>query len=775
MTNYIDEELKQQFRDSNCVIVAVAADKRILIPYGTELLTITQSDEEFEKLLPVENWAVIGTNQSNILLFDLDKNDYDQKLNRFFNRSRRSFKKGEFIFSQHGFIKVTDADHSWCKEFEKKYHNKVGIEIYADNHWVIFAGTYNSKKIKELVKDENGKLEEMPKSTWSYTDDLRAKPILEFTKQELGDIFGQIPIIKTGSTTPHSDLSISEIRKENFVVHEGEDREVYLLKDLVARIDANKDIANKPAILLAYAHTYNTDHCVPPLESKRVDKMIKQSIKYSSGHEETRGRKKKKLEKNTTDGNSKFALDIDHLLDDNGYFSYTEFAELIISKYHFKSFTDSKEILYYEDNGYKFEGDVVIQQLCEYTIDEVTDGMVSEIQNKVRRRTFVKRDDFDNFKDGFLNFNNCRLNPETNEQKEYNHEDLILTKLPINYNPKSKCPKIMKFLKECLPNSHDRHSVLEHLSSCLLLELKLEKAVMYLGGGGNGKGTWFNVIDKFLGNENISNLSIDEMINDRFKVADLFGKILNMYAEIGKKTIKELARFKLIVSGDTITVEHKGGKPFKIKPRARHLFSLNKLPELDEETDAVFRRFDLIRWNQKFIDTKDNENDDETTNKADLDLEYTLVTDDELSGLLNIILKIRRDLKNRKRFLYSKSIEEMRNIWKSESDSVTKFAKNCLEVSDGWIMLRTDLYRHYRTFCKEYLKEEFETEQDFMLKIQKSIFCQFKRYRFIQKDQTKFQCVLGVKFKDSMGIIAGYSKGMKQKTAPSDLGTLFDK
>jgi len=770
----VDDNLKQQFRDEGCVIVAVADDKRILIPYGTQLLTITQTDEEFEKLLSVKNWAVIGTPESNILFLDLDKKEYDKKLDQFFNRTRRSFKEGEWIWSKHGFIKVTDADHSWCKEFEKRYHNKVGIEIYSDNHWVIFAGTLNSKKESELSVDENNKKEEMPKSTWSYTDDLRAKPILEFTKEELGVIFGQIPIIHSDGKTPHSDLSIKEIRDENFVVKVGEDREKYLLKDLVSRIDNNKDIINQDEVLLAYAHTYNIQHCKPPLDEKRVKKIIKQSKKYSSEHKENRGRKKKRFEKNSIDSNSKFTLDISHIVDDKGTFSFTEFAELIISKYHFKSFTDSKEILYYENDGYKFEGEIIIRQLCEYTIDEASDGVVSEIENKVRRRTYVKRDDFDNFKDGFLNFKNCRFNFDTKEKREYNHKDLVLTKLPIQYDPKAKCPKIMKFLKECLPNHHDRHSVLEHLASCLLLELRLEKAVMYLGGGGNGKTTWFRVIDRFLGSENISNLSIDEMIHDRFKPADLFAKLLNMYAEIGKKAIKELAKFKLIVSGDTITVEHKGGKPFKISPRARHIFSLNKLPELDEETDAVFRRFDLIRWNQKFIDSKEMESEDETTKEADPNLEYSLVTDEELSGLLNIILKIRRDLKIRKRFLYSKSIDEMRMVWKSESDSVTKFANNCLELSDGWIMLRSDLYRNYRKYCTMYLKEEFENETDFMQKIKKSIYCQFQRYRINQKDNTKFQCVMGVKFKDSMGVVAGYSKGMKPKTSSSDLGTLFD-
>lgn len=758
----IDEKEKRLFRAEKCNIDEFHTNKSPKISIGTKPLRSLQTDEEFEKLLYVKNWAVSQTTESKILILDSDKKN-DERLDKFFNRSRRSFKKGEFISSKHAFIKVIDATHSEIKDFAVKFHITSGLEVYAENHWITFAGTYNSKKTEDLDSTET-----MPTSKWYYTDDQRAKAILEFTKSELDDVFGKL----TSKTTTHN-MSIQEIRNDDFVVNEGEDREKYLLKDLVSRIDKNKDIINDGTVLLAYAQSYNNKHCNPPLIVQRVLKIISQAQKYSSKHEETRGRKKKRLEKNTLNDKSKFCININHLLDEEGFFSYTEFADLMISKYHFKSLIDSKEILYYEDNGYKFNGEYIIRQICEYTLHEASTGMVLEIEEKIRRRTFVNRDDFDNFKDGFLNFINCRLNPETKQQKEYSHKDLVLTKLPVKYDKNAKCPKIMKFLKECLPNNKDRHSALEHLASCLLLELKLEKAIMYLGGGGNGKSTWFNVIDKFLGNQNISNLSIDEMIYDRFKVADLFGKLLNLYAEIGKKAIKELARFKLIISGDTITVEHKGGKPFKIKPRARHIFSLNKLPELDEETDAVFRRFDLIFWNQKFIDSKNRDSNDETTNNADLDLEYTLVTDLELSGLLNIILRVRRDLKNRKRFLYSKSIEEMRNLWKSESDSVTKFAENCLEISDGWIMLRSDLYRHYRTFCKEYLKEDFENEIDFMQKIQKSIYCKFQRYRIQPKNKTKFQCVLDIKFKSTMNVNIGYQKGVKAKTAQSNLSDIF--
>ena len=66
-----DEELKKKFHSENCNIVEMSKEKIANIPKGTKILQSLQNDEEFEKLLNVENWAVTQTTQSNILFFDL--------------------------------------------------------------------------------------------------------------------------------------------------------------------------------------------------------------------------------------------------------------------------------------------------------------------------------------------------------------------------------------------------------------------------------------------------------------------------------------------------------------------------------------------------------------------------------------------------------------------------------------------------------------------------------------------------------------------------------
>jgi len=441
-----------------------------------------------------------------------------------------------------------------------------------------------------------------------------------------------------------------------------------------------------------------------------------------------------------------------------------------MSDHHFATMTDSGQMFYYDNGMYVEEGEIIIKKICEASIPDCKKDMVKEIIEKVKRRTYHKRKKFDNFKDGYLNLKNCRLNLETMEKKDYTYEDLILTKLPVIYDKSKKCPNMMKFLKECLPNNHDRHSKLEHVASTLLPDLKLEKAYMDLGGGANGKSTFFYMLQCFLGDNNYSSISIHDMLHDKFKKPELFGVIANIYSEISKKEIKELEIFKLIVSGDSITADKKNLHPFKFNPIAKHFFSANRLPQIEEDTDAVFRRFEITMWNQQFV--QEEKGISETTHRADLDLKYKITTPGELSGLLNIILIVMRQLSKRKKLLYSKSIKEMRKIWKSESDTVTKYCDH-FEVEDGWIMLRSDFMRYYRELCLKMLHEAPEPEQDVIKKTEITMpVCVFIRERY-NGSKNLMQVVRNIKFKDSLGMRVGYDSGIKAKKTASSSETLF--
>lgn len=798
----VDDTLKRELREKDkCNIVEFYPDKVPDIVAGTNVLRPLQSEKEFEKLLESENWGITSTIESSIILTDLDTTDYDRKFNKLFTRSRRSYKDNNYINSKHGILRVTDAQHDWCVKFTKTYHDPGNLELFAEKQNMIVAGTYNSKKEHELEKDEK-----MPVSTWNNTDDTINSPIISITKKELDELFaGKIKSNKIlnyvdstfsndSSLKDYNNYDLGELLRGKFTkgfrrrklnsTYGKLRRERWSIKHCskeILKINSELDAPltdKEMRYILKNAENFYQNTILPSLniDNNTIEKVEKEQ--EGAEKKETRGRKKKTYEEigknddlENNDDSKKKTLDVSKIKNAKGGFTLTEFTDLMISKYHFATMTDTSEVFFYEDGGYVAEGEIIVKQICEYTIIGCKNDDVSEVLEKVRRRTYHKRSEFDNFKDGFLNFTNCRLDPITKEIREYSHKDLVLTRLPIKYDPKAKCPKIMKFLKQCLPNNHDRHNTLEELASTLLPELKLEKAYMHLGDGGNGKSTWFNVIEHFLGKENHSSLSIHDMIHDKFKRPELYGVIANIYAEIAKKEIKELDIFKLIISGDSITADKKNKNPFKFNPIAKHFFSANKLPQLEEETDAVFRRFNLTMWNQQFV--QEEEGTDNTTNKADLDLKYTLVTDDELSGLLNIILIIRNQLQERGRLLYSKTIKQMRHLWLSESNTITKYCGH-FDVVDGWLMLRSDFLRFYRDFCLKILHESPEAELDVIKKVEKELpMCKFGRKRYAGS-KNLMQVVENINFKDVLGKKVGYDSGDKAKKTSGSMTSLFN-
>lgn len=291
----VDVSIKQMFRDENCNVIAMGKSKNAIVPKGYEILQPLQSLEEFGKVADSENWAITQTNDSNIIFVDLDHNNPDPKLNNFFNRRRDKYiNQSERINSKHGFLKVTDADHDWCVEFARKYHLKSGIEIYAEKHWGIFAGSYYNGKNLDDPKRE---------TMWFPLDDSHSDPIIEVTKKDLGNVFGVIQL--DNSISAPSSMSVNEIIKDNFVVGEGQDRGLFIIKYMTSRIIKNPEFLENKKILVDIAKEYNKQHCNPPVSDERLESVIKQSIGYGL----------KALKKNHTDEIEKsitFGLEAEH-------------------------------------------------------------------------------------------------------------------------------------------------------------------------------------------------------------------------------------------------------------------------------------------------------------------------------------------------------------------------------------------------------------------------------------------------------------------------------
>ncbi len=131
---------------------------------------------------------------------------------------------------------------------------------------------------------------------------------------------------------------------------------------------------------------------------------------------------------------------------------------------------------------------------------------------------------------------------------------------------------------------------------------------------------------------------MQEIANDKFSLAQLDGKLLNYRADITNQEIQSIGRINEVISGDSVTAQRKFGQPFEFKPYCKLIFSANQPPEINDDSDAVYRRYVIIEWLQQFIQDPTDEDLENGIRKSDPELIIKLTTEDELSGILNLLI-----------------------------------------------------------------------------------------------------------------------------------------
>lgn len=269
-------------------------------------------------------------------------------------------------------------------------------------------------------------------------------------------------------------------------------------------------------------------------------------------------------------------------------------------------------------------------------------------------------------------------------------EYLYTTQIPVNYNPDAMAKACMKFFDEVL-DPNDGMLVQELFGWHLWPEYNVHKAFMLYGSGRNGKGTLIRLIQAMLGKQNISNVSLQQLCDDKFMAAKLWGKMANLGGDLPAMDLSDTAVFKNLTGGDRTTVQNKFGHPFEFDNTAKLVFSANKLPKTPDDTYAFYSRWLILIFKNVF---------DVQTGTGDEDLDAKLHTPDELSGLLNFALRgLNRLRENDWKFSYSLSVKDVELMYKRLSEPVVAFLLDeCIEEPEAYVY-KGDLYAAYKRYA----------------------------------------------------------------------------
>ena len=300
----------------------------------------------------------------------------------------------------------------------------------------------------------------------------------------------------------------------------------------------------------------------------------------------------------------------------------------------------------------------------------------------------VDRDVFDdhpmmvNVANGILDIDTMRLMP---------HTPMIPFRVKLNakYDPKAVPIKFIKFLSEVLEDPRDSLTMLEMFASAMLRNtLNLKKAVILLGGGAGGKSTLLHAMVEFFGIGGVSFLAMHDVAASDDMAAGLDGKMLNIQWYMSSLDIARIETIKNIMGGNLTRVRKKHKMPFIMRPHAKMFFEANQLPAVKMDMDAIGNLFVIVKFKRHFIGRDINTN-----------LLAELTTEEEKSGILNLLIYHAKTVMRHGRLTYEPTPEHVRYEWSDNAEPSKRFFDECVRPQDGGSVKKADMYLAYAAFC----------------------------------------------------------------------------
>jgi len=353
-------------------------------------------------------------------------------------------------------------------------------------------------------------------------------------------------------------------------------------------------------------------------------------------------------------------------------------SDSIISKYHCVVF--NKTVYVYIDGIYKENKGEIERYIKQIVRLQLYDGSIRELINEIMAQILAEDPQRDypfnqHYKD-LIPVNNgvVDINRETGEVKllDHNPEFKFTYKLNVDYNPDALPDDVKNLIRQWV----DERSVnvLIQIVAQALLQIQgqqpFKKSYLLNGDTNAGKSTYLNFVGLFIGSENISNVSLQQIGMDRFCFANMEAKILNTFDDLSEIPLINIGYFKNLTGRFDHSIEQKYKEPYKAKIACVHVFTCNKAPVVDTKIQydsAFWDRWEYVEFINYF--------------EKDTTFEKRVFTPLMLSSFLNAIISCIQDIRVNNCLTSNTDADEVKDMWNNSSDIVYKFVMDNFEYS----------------------------------------------------------------------------------------------
>lgn len=360
-----------------------------------------------------------------------------------------------------------------------------------------------------------------------------------------------------------------------------------------------------------------------------------------------------------------------------------------------------------EEGIYEPRGERFVKKILELVAgDFVTNQVTNEIVGKIKRMSSERGDAFKTNPERLV-VGNGILDLHVGELDEYNPSEYHRTKIDVDWNPDAGEPDEIDVFLHDIVDDGDVITLYRLIAHSLYKEYVTEKAAMLIGSGQNGKSVFLELVEKFLGEYNVTHREL-QAFEDDFKANALEGKLANVHPDMGDEDVKDLSMFKKLTGRDTMLADVKFEKPIQFENYATLIFAANELPRFAEDNHAVWRRWLYIDFPHTF-DENDPDAKDPVPKRV---LMRKLTSDGQMEALL---YKCQQEIQawygGRQWFADAMAPDEVREQMKKAAEPIYNFAATCLEADEDSWLAKDEVRDAYGEYADQEGLPKFGNEQ----------------------------------------------------------------
>ena len=259
-------------------------------------------------------------------------------------------------------------------------------------------------------------------------------------------------------------------------------------------------------------------------------------------------------------------------------------------------------LYYYDpDKGIWVEDNEFLQDLISVIYPEVTEKQAFDILYKIARQSTLRK-----IQSNYTVIGDKLYNSETEEFKELTPDIIVTRKINTGYNPEAEEPTIKgwkpsKWLAELFDNDQELYNLAIQIIKASITGRTLKNIFWLYGEGGTGKGTFQQLLINLVGMDNVASLKMTEFDKSRFSTSILLGKTLVIGDDVQKDAvIKDTSNMFSLATGDIMTIEDKGKRPYSLRLNMTIVQSSNGLPRMNGDREAIDRRFKILPFTRVF-------------------------------------------------------------------------------------------------------------------------------------------------------------------------------